>query len=120
MDNNRIMLQIELLIDENGKVRDAVPIEGAAISITREDVKNSSPTIIKKSEGEILVKKIQDAMWERRITMAELTKKAKIGTTTIYRYWKTPGTIPLAALMRILRAAGIRQITLQTNGTYST
>ena len=118
-DDNRIVLQIELLVDKNGKITDAVPVEGGAISITRDDVKSSSRTLVKKNEGEILVKKIQDAMWEKQISITELAKKLQIGRPTLYRYWKVPGAIPLAVLMQILRTVGIKQITLQTNGTYN-
>ena len=74
-------------------------------------------SLVKKTEGELLVKKIRDNMWERNITAEQVAKKAKIGKTTLYAYLKNPGSAPLDKLMRICRAVGIQQITLNTNGT---
>ncbi len=71
-----------------------------------------------KNEGELLVKKIRDQMWERNITAEQVAKKAKIGKTTLYAYLKNPGSAPLEKLLRVCRAVGIQQITLVTNGTY--
>lgn len=75
-------------------------------------------SLIHKTEGEILVKKIRDQMWERNITAEQVAKRAKIGKTTLYAYLKNPGSAPLEKMMRICRAVGIQQITLMTNGTY--
>jgi DNA-binding phage protein len=75
-------------------------------------------SLIHKTEGELLVKKIRDQMWERNITAEQVAKKAKIGRTTLYSYLNNPGSVPLDKLMRICRAVGIQQITLQTNGYY--
>jgi DNA-binding phage protein len=75
-------------------------------------------SLVHKTEGELLVKKIRDQMWERNITAEQVAKKAKIGKTTLYAYLKNPGTAPLEKLMRICRAVGIQQITLQTNGSF--
>lgn len=71
-----------------------------------------------KSEGELLVKKIRDQMWERNITAEQVAKRAKIGKTTLYAYLKNPGSAPLEKLLRVCRAVGIQQITLQTNGSF--
>ncbi len=75
-------------------------------------------SLVKKTEGDLLVKKIRDNMWERNITAEQVAKKAKIGKTTLYAYLKNPGSAPLNKFLRICRAVGIQQITLTTGGTY--
>lgn len=75
-------------------------------------------SVLHKTDGEILSKRIRDAMWERNITMDQVSKKAKIGKTTLYKYLDKPGAAPLAKLMAICRAVGIQQVTLPTGGTF--
>ena len=75
-------------------------------------------SIVRKSNGELLVKQIHDAMWERKLTVQYVAQKAKIGRTTLYRYLRLPGSAPVAVLLRICRVVGIQQITLMTGGTY--
>ena len=43
-------------------------------------------SVLHKTDGEVLAKKIRDAMWERNITMEQVARKAKIGKTTLYKY----------------------------------
>lgn len=116
---DRITLQIELLLDENKKICDAVMVRGDEVKITREEVLKTMPrSLVKKSEGELMIKKMEDSMWERQMTHKELLKKVKIAHSTLAHYKKAPGKIPLAILMKMLRAVGIRQITFDTGGTY--
>ena len=75
-------------------------------------------SVLHKTEGEVLVKKIRDAMWERGITMEQVARKAKIGKTTLYKYLDKPGAAPLSKILAICRAVGIQQVTLQTTGTF--
>jgi DNA-binding phage protein len=75
-------------------------------------------SVLHKTDGEVLVKKIRDAMWERGITMEQVAKKAKIGKTTLYKYLDKPGAAPLSKILAICRAVGIQQVTLMTAGTF--
>ena len=75
-------------------------------------------SMVKKTDGELLAKKIHDAMWERNITVLSVSKKVDIAPNTFRKYMKSPGSAPLDKLMRICRAVGIQQITLMTNGYY--
>ena len=119
MSENKIILQIELLLDESGKVYDAIPVnKGEHVTIDQHAVKSSSHTLVKKNEGEILVKKIRDQMWERNITVLAVSKKVDIAPNTFRKYMKSPGAAPLGVMMKICRAVGIQQITLMTNGYY--
>ena len=77
-------------------------------------------SVLHKTDGEILSKRIRDAMWERNITMDQVSKKAKIGKTTLYKYLDKPGAAPLSKILAICRAVGIQQVTMQTNGTFYT
>ncbi len=113
-----ITLQIHLFVDENGQVSATAAEEGEKVTVDRAAVKASSRTCVKKSEGEILVKRIKDAMDVRGISAEEVAKKAGVGKTTLYTYFKSPGAAPLSKLLALCRAAGIGQITLNTGGTY--
>lgn len=75
-------------------------------------------SLVKKSDGELLAKKIHDAMWERNLTITFVANKAKISIQTFYNYMKMPGRAPLAIMLRICKIVGIQQITLMTAGTY--
>ncbi|MBE6556100.1 MAG: helix-turn-helix transcriptional regulator [Ruminococcaceae bacterium] len=75
-------------------------------------------SLVRRTEGELLVKRIRDNMWERNISAEMVAKKAKIGKTTLYAYFKNPGSAPLDKLMRICRVVGIQQVTLMTGATY--
>ena len=75
-------------------------------------------SIVKRSNGELLVKEIHDAMWEQKLTATQVAKKAKVSRTTFYRYMRYPGNAPVADLLRICRAVGMQQVTLITGGTY--
>lgn len=119
MSDQKITLQIELFVDKNGEIRAAPAETGDSVTIDRAAVKSSSRTCVKKSEGEILVKKIKDAMETRGITAEETSRKTGIGKTTVYSYLKSPGNAPLSKLMSICRMAGISQITLDTAGKYN-
>lgn len=119
MTSQPITLQIHLLLDEQGNLTAALPEpEGEKVTIDRAAVKASSRTCVKKSEGEILVKRIKDAMETRGITSEELARKSGVGKTTLYTYFKSPGAAPLSKLLTLCRVAGISQITLTTGGTY--
>lgn len=120
MTSQPITLQIHLLVDEQGKITAAVPAEeGEKVVIDRAAVKASSRTCVKKSEGEILAKRIKDAMEYSGLSMTNVAEKVKISRQTLYAYLRKPGTAPLDTLLRICRASGIQQITLSTGGTYS-
>ena len=75
-------------------------------------------SMIKKSNGELLVKQIHDAMWEKNLTVQYVAEKTKISRVTLYKYLRLPGLAPLAVLLRVCRVCGIQQITLVTGGTY--
>lgn len=120
MTSQPITLQIHLVMDEQGKITAAVPAEeGEKVVIDRAAVKASSRTCVKKSEGEILAKRIKDAMEDRRLSTKHVAEKVGIARSTLYAYLNSPGTAPLDTLLRICRASGIQQITLSTGGTYS-
>lgn len=114
----QINLQIHLFVDEHGKIIAASEEEGEKVVINRAAVKASSRTCVKKSEGEILIKKIKNSMDLRGITTEYLAKKTGIGKTTIYAYFKRPGTAPLSKMLSLCYAAGIQELTLLTGGTY--
>ena len=116
-----ISLHFSIVTDDAGNVTGVIPsasVEGEKVVIDRAAVKSSARGCVKKSDGEILAKRIRDAMDERSLTVQEVTKAAKISTMTFYTYLRLPGRAPLAALLRICKAAGIQQVTLMTNGTF--
>ena len=118
MTSQPITLQIHLLMDEQGKLTAAVPAEGEKVVIDRAAVKSSSRTCVKKSEGEILVKRIKDALEDRSLSIKDVAEKVKISRPTLYAYLRAPGTAPLDVLLRICKTVGIQQVTLTTGGTY--
>jgi DNA-binding phage protein len=119
MTSQPITLQIHLVMDEQGKLTAAIPAEeGEKVVIDRAAVKASSRTCVKKSEGEVLAKRIKDSMDEHNLTIKDVAEKVKIGRPTLYAYLRAPGKAPLDTLLRICRATGIQQITLQTGGNY--
>lgn len=82
---------------------------------------------LRKTAGEQLFDELLHQMRVRGISQEDVYRKAKISCTTYYRYKKCPGDIPLASLMRLFHAVGVREIplkfdlvevTLKTNGTY--
>ena len=119
MTSQPIMLQIHLVMDEQGKITAAVPAEeGEKVVIDRAAVKASSRTCVKKSEGEVLAKRIKDAMEDRSLSIKDVAEKVKISRPTLYAYLRAPGTAPLDVLLRICKTVGIQQVTLTTGGTY--
>ena len=74
--------------------------------------------LVKKSAGELLVKDIEKAMIDRDLSMDAVAKKTKIGRTTLYKYFRSPGSCPVERLVLVARAVGIKEIILQTGGTY--
>ena len=116
-----ISLHFSIVTDDAGNVTGVIPsasVEGENVVIDRAAVKSSVRGCVKKTDGEILAKRIRDAMEERDLTVAEVAKAAKISTMSFYTYLRLPGRAPLAALLRICKAAGIQQVTLMTNGTF--
>ena len=113
-----ITLQISLLLDEQGNLTAAIPSEGEDISIDRAAVKASSRTLIKRSEGAILGKRIREAMDNKGLSVAQIADKVSLNRQTVYNYLNAPGKAPLSVLLSLCRAAGIRQITLDTGGQY--
>ena len=75
-------------------------------------------SLVKKTDGELLAKRIHDAMWEQRLSVTTVAKRAKLSIPTVYKYLRLPGKAPVALLLRICKAVGIQQITLMTAGTY--
>ena len=116
-----ISLHFAIVTDADGKVTGILPAaeaDGENVVIDRSAVKASARGCVKKSDGEILAKRIRDAMEDRRLTVDGVAKSAKVSLGSFYRYLRTPGVAPLGALLRICKAVGIQQITLQTSGTY--
>ena len=121
MTTQPISLHFAIVTDADGKVTGIIPAaetEGEHVQIDRAAVKASSRGCVKKSDGEILAKRIRDAMEDRRLTVEGVSKMAKISHTSLYRYLRYPGIAPLAVMLRICKAVGIQQISLQTSGTY--
>ena len=119
MNTTPLTINLSLLLNDKGEVQGIVPAEeGERITIDRAAVKASSRTCVKKMEGEILAKRIKDAMEDRALTITEVAKKVKISRQTLYAYLRKPGTAPLSTLLTICRTVGIQQNTLQTTGTY--
>ena len=116
-----ISLHFAIVTDAEGKVTGIVPtVEGEdeKVVIDRAAVKASAKGCVKRSDGEILAKRIRDAMEERRLTVQGTAKAAKISDPTFYKYLRFPGMAPLGVLLRMCKAVGIQQITLMTNGTF--
>lgn len=114
-----ISIQLAICMDADGKVIGLVqPEETESVKIDRAAVNASARGCVKKSDGELLMNRIRHAMDDRGLTADHLSKKTGIGKTTIYTYIKKPGSVPLAKLMKMARAVGIGEITLQTAGTY--
>ena len=114
----RMTLQLDLDFEES-ETCTGISINGEKINLPGEVLKaNSTNSLVKKSDGEVLMKKISDAMEDRRISAETIAKKSKIARSTFFTYMKTPGRATLATMMRMLHAAGIQKITLSTGGTY--
>lgn len=75
-------------------------------------------SIVKKSEGELLIKQFEHALLEKDMTKEELAKKSGVPIATLYRWWKKPGRINFNRATKIGRALGIPQIIINTKGTY--
>lgn len=121
MQTQPISLHFAIVTDDSGKVTGIVPtVEGEdeKVIIDRAAVKSSAKGCVKKTDGEILAKRIRDAMEARDLTVREVAKAAKISAMSFYTYLRLPGRAPLAALLRICKAIGIQQLTLMTNGTF--
>ena len=120
MQAQPISLHFAIVTDDSGKVTVVPAVEGEdeKVIIDRAAVKSSAKGCVKKTDGEILAKRIRDAMEERDLTVAEVAKAAKISTMSFYTYLRLPGRAPLASLLRMCKAAGIQQLTLMTNGTF--
>jgi len=114
----RLTLQIDLDFEET-QTCTGLTVNGEKINIPGEVLKaNSTNSQVRKSDGEVLMKKIADAMEDRRISAETIAKKSKIARSTFFAYMKTPGRAKLATMMRMLHAAGIQKVTLSTGGTY--
>ena len=72
------------------------------------------------TDGQKLVDRFYDSMRHHRgVTIKGIAEKTGIPASTIYSYLREPQKAPLVKLMKILRLAGIKQVTFQTGGTYS-
>lgn len=121
MSEQTMSFYFSIVTDAEGRVKDVLPSlqdDGDKVVIDRATVKGSSKGCVKRSDGEVLAKRIRDAMEDRRLTVEGVSKMAKISHTSLYRYLRYPGTAPLAVMLRICKAVGIQQVTLQTSGTY--
>ncbi|MBQ8357122.1 MAG: helix-turn-helix transcriptional regulator [Clostridia bacterium] len=117
-----ITLNLAILIDDNGQVQGLAPMqeaEGEHITIDRAAVKASTRTCVKKSEGEILTKRIKDAMEDRGMSVAEVARKLGVARPTVYEWIAHPGNCKLTTLLQFCRIVGIQQLTLYTGGTYT-
>ena len=116
-----ISLHFAIVTDADGKVTGIVPtVEGEdeKVVIDRAAVKASTRGAVKRSDGEILAKRIRDAMEERRLTIRGVAQAAKISAESLYKYLRLPGVAPLAAMLRICKAVGLQQLTIMTAGTF--
>ena len=121
MTTQPISFHFSIVTDAEGRVKDVLPSlqdDGEKVVIDRSTVKGSSKGCVKRSDGEVLAKRIRDAMEDRNLTVQQVAKAAKISTMSFYKYLRLPGTAPLGALLRMCKAAGIQQVTVQTSGTY--
>ena len=75
-------------------------------------------SVIKNSAGEDLSAEILSNMKRQRKSVASIAKRCKIGTATLYRYLKRPGSMPLGAAIDICRAIGMKELNLNVRGTY--
>ncbi|MBE6702141.1 MAG: helix-turn-helix transcriptional regulator [Ruminococcaceae bacterium] len=121
MTTQPISLHFAIVTDAEGKVTSIIPAaenEGEDVIIDRAAVKASTKGCVKKSDGEILAKRIRDAMDERGLTIREVAKKSGISDHSLYTYMRLPGRASFAVMLRICKAVGIQQLTVQTSGTY--
>ena len=119
MNTTPLTINLSLLVNDKGEVQGIVPAEeGERITIDRAAVKASSSTLVKKSEGQLLAKRIKDAMEQRNLTATDVAAKAGISRQSLYGYLRSPAKASLGTLLTICRTVGIQQITLQTTGTY--
>jgi len=119
MTTQPITLQISLLLDEQGNLTAAIPQpEGEDVTVDAAAVKASSRTCVKRSEGEILSKRIKEAMDDRDLSVADVAKKLGVARPTVYEWIAHPGNCKLSTLLQLCRTVGIRQLSLVTGGKY--
>ena len=119
MNPTPITLQISLLLDEQGNLTAAPPQpEGEDVTVDAAAIKASAHGCVKRSAGEVLSRRIKDAMEDHRLSVAAVAEKVGIGRNTLYAYLAAPGNAPLAILLKICRTVGLRNVTLDTGGTY--
>ena len=71
-----------------------------------------------ETDGEKLVREINMAAFEGGVTYADISRRTGIARSTLYRYMGKPECIPLGALCKIARAAGMTKLELLTGGYY--
>ena len=77
-------------------------------------------SIVKKNAGDLLVEDIRCGMVRKSIPSIEaLGEKSKIGRSAIHDRMNEPGKIDLDQLTRIMRATGIKEITIRASDTYT-
>lgn len=113
-----ITLQISLILDEQGNLTATIPAEGEDVTVDRAAVKASSRTCVKKSEGEILSRRIKEAMDNRDLSVADVAKRMGASRATVYEWIAHPGNCKLTTLLALCRTVGIRQLTLESGGMY--
>lgn len=80
--------------------------------------KSPEHSVLKKSAGESFIESIKHQMLDRRLSLAELAKKTKVSETSLRKYFKRPGAMPIEVTVRICRAVGIYNVALDARGTY--
>ena len=80
--------------------------------------KSPEHSVLKKSAGESFIESIRHQMLDRKLSMAELARKAKISETSLRKYFKKPGAMPIEVTVRVCRAVGIYNVALDARGTY--
>lgn len=86
--------------------------------VAHERKKAPTRSMVKQSAGEAFIDSIQHRMLDLKISIAELAKKAKISETSLRKYFKKPGAMPIEVTVRICRAVGIYNVALDARGTY--
>ena len=77
-------------------------------------------SIVKKNAGEVFIDDVRCGMVRKNISNFEdFGKKAKIGRSAMYDRKDYPGDIKLGQLPYILRAAGIKEITIRASDTFT-
>ncbi len=80
--------------------------------------KSTERSVLKKSAGESFIESIRHQMLDRGLSVAELAKKAKISETSLRKYFKRPGAMPIDVTVRVCRAVGIYNVALDARGSY--